>query len=188
MKIDFMTKKEYQKEEKDIKLIIIAPTGTIYQTTITKDGTNMQKNYNLDFYPDNYQCTYHIDYLQVFLNNYLKENPNYKKLIGLITSDNIFKIIDQLLKDGYIIFSNNTNYQSIHYQLNGTEGELYINWPTITIEQENALSEIEEETSRFNTISISKFTDYKNNQQELYIIKNNDDSITNKLLKNKKIK
>ena len=66
-----MNKKQYIKEDKDIKLIIIDPNGKIYLSTISNDGNDMKKTYNLDFYPDNYKCTYHIDYLQVFLNRFL---------------------------------------------------------------------------------------------------------------------
>ena len=187
MKIDFMKQKLYTKDNYDIKLIIIDPTGNTYLTTLSNDGKNMKKEYNLDFYPNNYNCHYHIDYLQVFLNRYLKEKENFQKLLGLTTNDTTFSIIDQLLKDGYIIFSNNTSYEGLVYQINGTYGELYINWPTITKEQEIALSEIEEELSTFNTIDIKKYLDYENNIKESYL-KNKNNSITNLLFDNKKEK
>lgn len=188
MKIDFMNKKQYIKEDKDIKLIIIDPNGKIYLSTISNDGNDMKKTYNLDFYPDNYKCTYHIDYLQVFLNRFLKENKNYKSLIGLINNDKTFNIFDQLLKDGYIVFSNNTSYEGIFYQINGTYGDLYINWPTITKEQESSLSEIEEELSTFNTIDIKKYLDYEKHISDFSRITNNNNSITNILFNNQKRK
>lgn len=187
MKIDFMNKEEYKKDKKDVKLIIIAPDGTIYISSTSNDSKDMNI-YKLQFYPKNYKCTYHIDYLQVFLNNYFFQNPNYQNLIGVTDNSKTYSIIDQLLIDGYIVFSNNTIYEGIFYILNGTYGDLYINWKKLTPEQEHALSIIEEDLSNFDTIQINKYIDYEKHIEEKYTKKKNINTISNILFANSKKK
>ena len=137
----------------------------------------MKKDFNLDYYNDTDRCLHHKDYIQVLLNRFFKNNPNYKKYIKNFTPEENLTIttnvIHQLLKDGYIIFSNLTTYDSIYFLLHGKNGRLFINYPTITEKQEKSLKEIEQYLESFKEITIEKYSDYKKNIYNILYIDDN---------------
>lgn len=186
-KIDFMAKKKYVKDKNDIKLLIIAPNGDILLTSKKYDNKLMKKDLNIPYYNDNDKCYYHADNIQVLLNNYFIDKPDYQKYRTRINPDNnaiiTFNVIHKLLEDGYIVFYNNTSYDGIYYQLHGTHGTLYINYPTLTEEQEQSLKEIEQELETFKEINIEKNIDHAKN----YVINYTTtyDQIYNTLFNNK---
>lgn len=124
--INFMTDKLYEND-KDTKLFIITNKNIPLISTKKSDGTNMKNTYNLDYYDDNYKCTYHIDYLQVLLNKYFK-HTKLEKYIGNTNNDISEEIIKELVNDNNIVLSNTTLYDSIKFQINNEKyGKLYIN-------------------------------------------------------------
>ena len=175
--IDFMSGKEFIKDEEDIKLIIINPEGDIYLASKKYDNMSMKKDFNLNYYNDNEKCNHHKDYIQVLLNRYFKDNPNYKKYIKKYTNEENLtlttNVIHQLLKDGYIIFSNLTTYGSIYFMLHGKNGRLFINLPTVTKEQAKSLKTIENYIENFEEITIEKYLDHQRNKCQLIQLNNN---------------
>ncbi|MEE3343600.1 MAG: hypothetical protein VZS44_05880 [Bacilli bacterium] len=175
--IDFMTGKKFIKDEEDIKFIIISPKGDIYLASKKYDEYLMKKDFKLDYYNDNDKCNHHKDYIQVLLNRFFKDNPNYKKYLKNFSSDeNLIvttNVIHQLLNDGYIIFSNLTTYGSMYYLLHGKNGRLFVNYPTITKEQEESLKEIENYLEKFEEITIEKYSNHEKNICNLLYLENN---------------
>ena len=182
--IDFMTGKDFVKDNEDIKLIVISPEGNIFLASKKYDNYLMKKDFNIPYYEDNEKCTHHKDYIQALLNRYFKDNPKYKKSMKNFTPEENLTIttnvIHQLLDDGYVIFSNITTYDGIFYQLHGTNGRIFINYPTITEKQEESLKKIEEYLKNFKEITIENYLDHKNNLCDIYTIHSN--SIYNTIL------
>ena len=176
-KIDFMTGENFVKDNKDIKLLVICPNGDILLTTRKHDNSSMKKDFNIPYYGEDDKCYYHADNIQVLINNFFSNNPHYQKYKTKINPDNnaqiTFNVIHTLLEDGYIVFYNNTSYDGIYYQLHGTHGNLYINYPAVTEEQEKSLKEIEKDLEAFKEINIEKYLDHSQNCLDTYTTTNN---------------
>lgn len=163
MNINFMTGSKYEKDSSHVKLMIIDRDGNSYIANRSSDGANMREKYGLDFYDKSHNCQYHIDYLQVLLSKYFSDNKNYQKFIGNADNFNTYGIISKLVEDGYIVFSNNTSYEGITYQINGTLGSIYINNDLTTDEQIEALKNNSRYLDDINSLEIKVFGDYCRN-------------------------
>lgn len=161
-----MSGKKYKNIEKDVKILLISPNGTIFVTDNSNDNKNMRKEYNLKQYREDEKCKYHIDYLVVLLNKYFQNNINYKQFLTTRETTDVYKILNQFLLDGYIVFLNSTLYDNISYLLNGSQGELLINYKKITSFQLLALKKIESLLKTITQITINKYLDYPKNYLE----------------------
>lgn len=161
-----MSGKKYKNIEKDVKILLISPNGTIFVADNSNDNKNMRKEYNLIQYKDYETCKYHIDYLVVLLNKYFKNDINYKPFLTSKETTDVYRILNQFLLDGYIVFFNSTLYDNISYLLNGTEGELLINYKKITSLQLLSLKKIETLLKTITKITINKYLNYPENNSE----------------------
>lgn len=160
LELDFMSDKEYKKTKNDVKIAIITPKGKILITNTSHDGKRMRDEYQLKQYTTSDTCKYHIDYLVVLLNKHFKHNPKYQKYLKIKDPMDVYNILNLLLLDGNIIFINNTCYNNIMHLLHGSNGELLINYPTMTYNQQLSLPKLEYYLETINNISIKKFSDY----------------------------
>ena len=145
--INFMTDDIYKNDD-DLKLFIINNKNIPLISTIKSNGTNMKKKYKLNYYNEDYNCKYHIDYLQVLLNKYFK-NTKIEKYIGNINNDISEEIIKELVNNNSIVLSNMTLYNSLNYKINNKKyGKLYIN---------NDIKEEQIETLLYNKDLLSTF-------------------------------
>lgn len=161
-KIDLMTGQKYIKDNNHIKLIIINPNGDMYLASNQYDNLSMIKDFNIKVPMIYDTCKTHAHYIQVLLHKYFINNPNYQHIIN--NKDIFDAIIDttnQLLKDGFIVFYNITNYneRTNNNQKNTQTGILNINYYKVTKEQKERLLELEKELKDFTTINVPEYLD-----------------------------
>ncbi len=58
-KIDFITGKQFIKDDKDIKMIVIAPNGDMYLATRKYDGLSIKKDLKIPVFNEYDLCKYH---------------------------------------------------------------------------------------------------------------------------------
>lgn len=173
LELDFTTGSTYIKKNYDIKMIIIDPNGTTFIADTSNNGKSMLKEWNLPQYSILDECKYHIDYFMILLNKYFKNKPKYKKYLQTKNNEEVFHIINDLLLDGYVVFVNITTYSNISLLLNGKQGQLFINYNTLTIQQQKSLEKAEKYLDNIDYIYANKYLDYEKNIKETYTITNN---------------
>ena len=189
-----MSGKHYIFNNRDIKLAIITPKGKIFLSDYSHDGKNMKKEYQLDQYLEYEKCEFHIDYLVVLLNKYFNNNEKYKQYLTTKNSDKLYQILETFLQDGYIIFFNNTSYNTPSSKISGTKGEILINYQKLTPQQLLSLEKLELYLKKIQTLTINTFLNYPENNIETYVTKKCDiinfvkQVINKKKLKKQKIK
>ena len=185
-KIDFMTGKKYIKDDNDIKMIVIAPNGDMYLATRKYDGLSMKKDLNIPEFNDYELCQYHAHYIRALIHRYFNNNPNY---LNCIKNKDIYEAAidttNQLVKDGFIVFYNITQYDKITYneKKDPKIGIININRELITKEQEKSLLILEKELKDFDAINIPEYLGKEKGYKDNYIYSS--DQICKTILKQK---
>ena len=185
-RIDFMAGTHFVKDDKDIKMIVIDPNGNMYLATRKYDGLSMKKDLNVPEFNDYELCQYHAHYIRVLLHRYFKNNPNYLKYLK---NEDIYEAAidttNQLVKDGFIVFYNTTQYDKMTYneKKDPKIGIININMELLTKEQEKSLLVLEEELKDFDAINIPEYLGPKKGYKDNYI--HSSDQICKTILKQK---
>ena len=180
-KIDFITGKQFIKDDKDIKMIVIAPNGDMYLATRKYDGLSIKKDLKIPVFNEYDLCKYHAHYIRILLHRYFKNNPTY---LNCLKNEDIYDAaIDatsKLVKDGFIVFYNITQYNE-----NNTPkiGIININMELITKEQEKSLLVLEEELKDFDIINIPEYLGEEKGYKDNYIYSS--DQICKTILKSR---
>lgn len=131
MIIDFINQTKYEQKA-DIKIDVILKDGTILTSDISHD------NDVIDFYGKKEKCNRHCKYFYRLNQNYL----HFDWLEKPIKDDNPYAVVDQLVKFGLIVFTNNTVYDNpVAYQAIGKLGNVLL-LDHITEEQKQNLDKL----------------------------------------------
>ena len=185
-KIDFMTGKNYIKDDNDIQMIVIAPNGDMYLATRKYDGASMKKDLKIPGFNDEELCQYHAHYMKVLLYRYFKNNPNYETYINnKDIYDSAIDATNKLVNDGFIVFLNITLYDRLRHneKQDPKIGILNLNKEFISKEQEKSLFILEEELKKFEIINIPEYLGKEKGYKDNYIFSS--DQISKTILKQK---